>query len=254
MNNIFSFDRFLKVLKFDLKMRVPAIATMFLGIMLLPHVLNLLHRFLNFPSGFREALRMELIGTMLFCISFFAPFSIYAAFREKHGVSSYLMIPASGLEKFASMMLVCIIIVPVAFFAGSLVVDSLFTLIFKDVYGGFISWQQFEAEFDLCNAIITMFSIVGAALLGNVLFKKRASAKTVLCLLALAFLYGTFVTGYILDGLFTSLDTSIDASIDSSLVDRKSQMLEYITIISFSIASVLFYILAFWRLKKIQIS
>ena len=251
MNNIFSFDRFLKVLKYDLKMRVPAIATMFLGFMLLPHVL---HLFLNFGSGFREGLRMELIGTMLFCISFFAPFSIYAAFREKHGVSSYLMIPASGLEKFASMMLVCIIIVPVAFFAGSLVVDSLFTLIFKDIYGGFISWQQFEAEFDLCNAIITIFSIVGAALLGNVLFKKRASAKTVLCLLALAFLYGTFITEYILDGLITSMDTSIDASIDSSLVVRKSQMLEYITIISFSIASVLFYILAFWRIKKIQIS
>ena len=72
--------------------------------------------------------------------------------------------------------------------------------------------------------------------------------------MALAFLYGTFVTEYILDGLITSMVTSIDASIDSSLVDRKSQMLEYITIISFSIASVLFYILAFWRIKKIQIS
>ena len=251
MNNIFSFDRFVKVLKYDLKMRVPAIATMFLGFMLLPHVL---HLFLNFGSGFREILRMELIGTMMFCISFFAPFSIYSAFREKHGVSSYLMIPASGLEKFASMMLVCIIIVPVVFFAGSLVVDSLFTLIFKDVYGGFISWQQFEAEFDLCNAIITLFSIVGAAIFGNVLFKKKASAKTILCLLALAFLFGTFVTGYVLDSLVTSIDTGIDASIDSSLVVRKSQMLEYITIISFLIVSVLFYCFAYWRLKKIQIS
>ena len=251
MNNIFSFERFVKVLKYDLMMRVPVIATTFMVFLLLPHML---HFIMNFGAGFREALRMELIGTMMFCISFFAPFSIYAAFREKHGVVSYLMIPASALEKFASMVTVCCIVLPVAFFAGSLVVDSLFTLVFRDVYGGFISWQQFEAEFDLGNAIITLFSIVGAAIFGNVLFKKKASAKTILCLLALAFLFGTFVTGYILDGLITSMDTSIDASIDSSLVVRKSQMLEYITIISFSIASVLFYMLAYWRLKKIQIS
>ena len=251
MNNIFSFERFVKVLKYDLKMRVPVITTMFVVFLLLPHIL---HFIMNFGASFREALRMELIGTMMFCISFFAPFSIYAAFREKHGVSSYLMIPASGLEKFASMMLVCIIIVPVAFFAGSLVVDSLFTLIFKDVYGGFISLQQFEAEFDLGNAIITIFSIVGAALLGNVMFKKRASAKTILCLFLLAVLLGTFVTGYVFDSFIAATDAGIDVCIDSSLVVRKSQMLEYITIISFSIASVLFYMLAYWRLKKIQIS
>lgn len=251
MNNIFSFERFVKVLKYDLKMRVPVITTMFVVFLLLPHIL---HFIMNFGASFREALRMELIGTMMFCISFFAPFSIYAAFREKHGVGSYLMIPASVLEKFASMITVCCIVLPVAFFAGCLVVDSLFTIVFKDVYGGFISLQQFEAEFDLGNAIITIFSIVGAAIFGNVLFKKKASAKTILCLLALAFLFGTFVTGYVLDNLVTSIDTGIDANIDSSLVLTKAQMLESITIISFLIASVLFYVLAYWRLKKIQIS
>ena len=66
-------------------------------------------------------------------------------------------------------------------------------------------------------------------------------------------LFGTFVTGYVLDNLVTSIDTGIDANIDSSLVLTKAQMLESITIISFLIASVLFYVLAYWRLKKIQI-
>ena len=191
---------------------------------------------------------MEVIGTMLFCISFFAPFSIYSAFREKHGVGSYLMIPASGLEKFASMVTVCIIILPVAFCAGSFVVDTLFALIFKNVYGGFISLQQANSEFDLGNAIIAVFSFGGAALLGNVLFKKRASAKTILCMLALAFLWGTFVTGYIFDNLLS------DGNVDVEVVQAKSEQLKTITSIAFNLVSVLFYCLVYWRIKKIQIS
>ena len=245
MNNIFSFERFVKVLKYDLKMRVPAIATTFLVFLLLPHILHLI---MNFGSGFREALRMELIGTMLFCISFFAPFSIYAAFREKQGIGSYLMIPSSGFEKFASMFTVCCVILPVAFFACSLVVDSLFTLVLKDIYGGFISLQQFEAEFDLGNAIITMFSVVGAALLGNVLFKKRASAKTILCLLALALLWGSVITEILFSEIFSFRD--LDPTVLQAKTDRVAVITEFVLVG----VSVLLYCLAYWRLKKIQIS
>ena len=50
MNNIFSFERFLKVLKYDLKMRVPAIGAMFLVFLVLPHVL---HFVMNYDSVFR---------------------------------------------------------------------------------------------------------------------------------------------------------------------------------------------------------
>lgn len=245
MNNIFSFDRFLKVLKYDLKMRVPAIGTMFLVFLVLPHVL---HFVMNYDSVFRESLRVELIGTMLFCISFFAPFSIYSVLREKQGAGSYIMIPASGLEKFASMVLICSVILPIVFCVGSLIVDSLFTLVFRNMYGGFISLQQADAKFELGRVFVTVFSIVGAALLGNAVFKGKASFKTILCLLVIAYLWGAYITGFIFDHV---LD---EGNIDQSVLMSKGNQLQQITVTVYAVVSILFYCLTYWRIKKIQIS
>ena len=108
--------------------------------------------------------------------------------------------------------------------------------------------QQFEAEFDLGNAIITMFSIVGAALLGNVLFKKRASAKTILCLLALALLWGSVITEILFSEIFSFRD--LDPTVLQTKTDRVAVITEFVLVG----VSVLLYCLAYWRLKKIQIS
>ena len=103
MNNIFSFDRFVKVLKYDLKMRVPAVFASFLAFLAIPHALHIV---MSFGQTFPVAQRVDLYFTMAAFLMFFAPFTIYSSFNNKQGKSGFLMLPASALEKFTSMVAV----------------------------------------------------------------------------------------------------------------------------------------------------
>ena len=129
MNNIFSFDRFFKVLKYDLKMRVPAITTMFLVFLILPHALHIL---MGDGDVFSVSLRVELYSLMSVAMIFFAPFTIYSVFKEKHGKGAFLMLPASSFEKFTSMVLVCLLLVPVSFGLCNFLLDNVLVLVLRE--------------------------------------------------------------------------------------------------------------------------
>ena len=81
MNNIFSFERFLKVLKYDLKMRVPAVFASFLAFLAIPHAL---HVVMSFGQTFPVAQRVDLYSTMAAFLMFFAPFTIYSSFNNSN--------------------------------------------------------------------------------------------------------------------------------------------------------------------------
>ena len=243
MNNIFSFDRFLKVLKFDLKMRVPAIATTFLVFLLLPHVL---HWIMSSEYAFFVNARVELYGVMIGLLMFFAPFTIYSGLREKQGKSGFLMLPASALEKFASMVTVSLLLVPGAFLLCTFLLDSVLVLLFREYYISFVTVDFMV----LLRGALTGFSVVGAALLGNAVFKGKASFKTILCLLVLAFLWGAVVTDFILMKV-----SQQDAVGDIAVIgDEQFAQLTNITAIVIFAVGVLSYCLTYWRIKKIQIS
>lgn len=241
MNNIFSFERFLKVLKYDLKMRVPAVFTSFLAFLAIPHAL---HVVMSFGQTFPVAQRVDLYSTMAAFLMFFAPFTIYSSFNNKQGKSGFLMLPASALEKFTSMVAVSMVLLPVSFIFCTLILDLILVLLFNDCYGTVVSVDFMK----LLRGGIAAFSIIGAALLGNVTFKKKASAKTILCLLALMILWGFGVTDMIFEKLLE------DGNADAEVMQATLRQLNNITAIAFGTAGVLFYILTYWRIKKMQIS
>ena len=100
----------------------------------------------------------------------------------------------------------------------------------------------------LLRGVVAAFSIIGAALLGNVTFKKKASAKTILCLLALVILWGFGVTDMIFEKLLE------EGNADAEVMQATLRQLNNITAIVFFAAGVLAYFLTYWRIKKIQIS
>lgn len=240
-SNIFSFERFLKVLKYDLKMRVPAIGVFFLVLLIIPHVL---HQIMDFGNSFPAGQRFDLYSVMCVFLVFFAPFKIYYAFRDKQGRTSFLMLPASTLEKFASMVLVSLVLVPVSFALCSFLLDVILSLLFSGQYGSVVTVDYGI----LARGSLGLFCIAGASILGNTIFKKGAPGKTLLCILVLLLIWGALLTGYIFDNLFE------DGNVDAELLQMRGEMVVNISTIIYSAVAVLFYILAWWRIRKIQIS
>lgn len=240
-NNIFSFERFLKVLKYDLKMRVPAVGTMFLVLLAMPHVL---HQLMDFGNSFPEGQRFDIYAAMCVIFVFYIPFKIYSAFRQKHELGSFIMLPASSLEKFASMVSISLILVPAAFMLSIYLLDAVLVLLFSSQYGTFVTIDYMV----LFRGAVGLFSIIGAAILGNVFFKKAAPAKTLLCILTLAFLWGVVISGYIYNNLFA------DGNVDIALLQLKAETVESITAVVYFVAAIFFYAFTYLRIRKIQIS
>ena len=95
---------------------------------------------------------------------------------------------------------------------------------------------------------LMMFSVLGAALLGNVIFKKKAPFKTILCLLALTFIWCIFITDFFISHF------DLVADVDSAVLEARSEQLKNITLIVYVAVGILFYFLTYWRIRKIQIS
>lgn len=248
-NNIFSFDRFFKVLKYDLRFRVIGFALLFIVLLISVH----LFYFLFYNMGeLRIVERVQIIQFLLFCCSFIAPFKIYKEFRSRHGQASFIMLPASIFEKFASMFVISLMLVPIAFLLMSLALDYFAVLLFSNMghdgfflrYEGFIS--PADIDFSLCCPVI--FTLVSAAIFGNVIFKKRAVAKTMLCVIAMA---------YILSEAVTLITNFIFWNDERVYTGTWSVIHEYVQDISEKVClvfSVLLYAFAYWRIKKMRIS
>ena len=248
-NNIFSFDRFIKVLKYDLRFRVMGFALLFIVLLVSVH----LFYFLIYSVGeLRIVERVQTIQLLLFSCSFIAPFKIYREFRSSRGKASFIMLPTSAFEKFASMFVISLILVPVSFLLLSLALDYFAVLLFSNMGHDrfFLRYEEFislaDIDFSLCCPVI--FTLVSAAIFGNVIFKKRALAKTMLCVIAMA---------YILSEAVTLITNFIFWNDERVYAGTWSVIHEYVQDISEKVClafSVLLYAFSYWRIKKMQIS
>ena len=75
--------------------------------------------------------RSVILGITLVVLTLSAPAKIYGFITDKKEGSSFLMVPASSLEKTLSMIIVCCVVVPFAFFAVYLSLDQILCLIDK---------------------------------------------------------------------------------------------------------------------------
>ena len=252
MNNTFSFERFVKVLKYDLKFRVPAIGISFLILLLLPHVFKFI---MDFGGTFHQNIRKEVIEILCVIFIMYAPFKIYSSIREKQGRSAFMMLPASTLEKFASMVLVSLVMVPALFLTGSFIVDSLFAVAYRDVYIGMITFPFAGSFAGFIKPAIMIFALVGSALSGNAFFRKKAFAKTILCILCMLFLWASVVLEYISDHLVKIAWGGTDGTA-AQLAEMgfTSEQLYTVSGIVFTLVGILFYVFAYWRMKKMQLS
>ncbi|MBR1928072.1 MAG: hypothetical protein IJ840_10070 [Bacteroidales bacterium] len=227
MSNSFNISRFRKYLAFDLKSRWKDQRLFLITFAILPMIFHLIYLFFAAlghdgiaalfsgipisrpPLGFRLAIFAAAAG--LFLMIF--PSRTYGFLTEKAPGADWIELPASRLEKFVSMMLVCLVIIPAVFFCGYLVSDVLVCLVDKHTGSSILgAWLRFDND-GITNGGVKLgakglwflasgvLQTVSVFLLGALLFKKGKIAKTILAL---------FVISMALSALAAATASSID--------------------------------------------
>ncbi|MGN1225787.1 MAG: hypothetical protein ACI4TL_00960, partial [Candidatus Cryptobacteroides sp.] len=154
------------------------------------------------------------VAVVVLCISM--PTRCYGRITKKNFGSFYLSLPASTLEKFLSMILICVVICPLIGMGAYLAIDGLICLIDKscgesilklisdayEIISKFLIARIPELETDsemansiisaikqLCNPLLYLDDFAGCILpflLGALYFKKNKVVKTILCLIGLS--------------------------------------------------------------------
>ena len=184
------------------------------------------------------------------------PTQLYGVVNDRQRGVPYALLPASALEKFLSMFLVCVVIVPVILRTLVLGIEGLLAL-FTAVGGpdGFFNCPFTADTIELYFRDLGMMVIFQSAFFfGNLLFKKNKILFTFLWLAILhivIFLLGMLVLELCFEEgtqLFTYL-----SELDSEAVPETLNVLLNIFTYAYVYGiQLILYILSFFRIKKLQ--
>lgn len=131
-------------------------------------------------GGPAEAFRSNVFWMSMFVMAVTMPVKCYGGLTEKKTGSQWLMIPASKLEKFLSMVLITAVFIPMIAFCVSLGLDALLCAVDHTCGSSLIS--AFISADQKINSII---SLSLSFLLGAIFFKSSKTVKTFLVLFAI---------------------------------------------------------------------
>lgn len=152
---------------------------------------------LIFDGGFRNfsfGWRIGFIFALVVLFTMMNPSKLYGKITDKRYGSEFLLMPASTLEKFLSMIVVSAIVMPLCLSLLLLVSDSLLSLFFSGRYGEALICMDKSVFFGqrplgsddsiTMNLFLTFLSSwwtnVFVFTLGAIFFKKSKVAKTIL--------------------------------------------------------------------------
>lgn len=220
MDNTFKISRFGKYLVYDLKRQWKNIGMLMLIFALSPIIFYMIYMFfaamfdgglmkifigleIDGPAGgtrFGVFAVMSTIFVMLF------PSRAYGEITNKEKGSEWLMLPASRLEKFTSMMLISLIVIPLVYVVVYFLSDAFVCLLDKSCGDSLMSFRINKeigsSDFAIpANGFwILASSIVENAivfLLGGLIFKKWKVVGTVLVLFALQIVFSGLLSVFI---------------------------------------------------------
>ena len=122
-----------------------------------------------------------------------APSRLYKNANDSRKGIQFAMLPASNLEKFLSMSIYCLVVTPLLYLVGAVVIDCILTLIpGKNPYGWFVIGEIFDiniVKVELTDDLVLLplpfyqvfllLSYVSIFMFTNMIFKKRKVSKTI---------------------------------------------------------------------------
>ncbi len=262
MNNMFSLHRFAKLLRYDLVTNAPKFFTTFLYLCLLVPFFGVIDFVFNgsITLTLSHNEREFIYASIIIVGTFISPMIIYKHINHYKNGITFISLPASALEKFLSMVVVCCFIVPVSFLVANACLDFLLSsTIFANVYSGHITISDLIKGDD----VVVLYYLMGFALFCNMFFSTNKISKTFLSVICIIFLLTT-ITGVI--GL-NNIENGIVEEIVASLFDFHEidfddinqrytfiyQRFKFIKEVVISLCTILLFVLTYFRIKKLQL-
>ena len=280
MDNTFNISRFGKYFVFDLKSRWKEHRIYMLFYALFPfliYVTSILFGIIGngFASTFsgvdpvRPELPLRIIAftmmTGLFLITF--PSRTYGFITDKAKGSNWTLLPASRLEKFLSMMLISLVIIPAAFLFVYLLGDSALCLIDKECGKSvFSAWMdrtsngvmQLDMDSPLTlgtNGLWIMVSgvlqTVSVFLLGALVFKKRKVLGTAFSLFGIMLVLTTILSVIINNCDFSNASSAAESWLYKH-IDHLDTIFNFWGNLELAVVVIGCGLLSWLRIKKIQ--
>ncbi len=224
MNNTFNFGRFGKYFVYDLKRQWKNIGLLMLIFALFPIIFYMLYMFfaalfdggllkiftgieIDGPSG---GVRFGIFAVMTTIFVMLVPSRAYGEITDKAKGSEWLMLPVSRLEKFASMMIISLVVIPIIYTCVYFLSDAFICLLDRSCGDSLMSFR-INNEIGSSDFIIpangfwilaaNIVEYVSIFLLGGLIFKKWKVVGTALVLFGL---------GMVFSGLLSILITNAD--------------------------------------------
>ena len=217
MNNIFSIKRFSSYFLYDLRNAWRNFGLSLLVCGFIPLIAYFVVQIFSyiFDGSFIQdatAVRITSLSIALMVVILAAPSKIYGRLTDRRAGKNFVLLPASVTEKFVSMMLTLLVVLPVCLLILFCSTDLLLSVLFPANYGESLiallpKLQEFNQTMAIDEGIqINMMGIatsswvssILAMLLGAVCFRKAKVAKTILALILIGIVFG-MLTGFFFD-------------------------------------------------------
>lgn len=217
MNNNFNFGRFGKYFVYDLKRQWKNIGMLVLTFALSPVIFYMLYMFFAalFDGGLMKLfsgmsidgpsiwVRFGMAAVMITIFVILFPSRAYGEITDKAKGSEWLMLPASRLEKYVSMMLVTLLVIPIMYIVVYLLSDGLVCLFDKSCGGALMSFRinDLLRTTDIIIPANGLWIIIANTvqyaiifLLGGLIFKKWKVVGTLLANFAIGMFFSTLIS------------------------------------------------------------
>ena len=277
MNNTFNINRFGNVVRRDGMSYFSNLGWTLVVLWALPVILWFLTYISmeTFDTGVISN-RTTTISTLMWLSLMIVPSRLYKNYNDSRKGVILAMTPASSLEKFLSMILYCVVITPIIYLIGALLIDTVLALKpGTNPYDGFIFSDFFSKNYESYREMLSlgdeelnrtifdhmlsknhfvykMLQILGFSsvfMFTNMLFKKRKLSKTIGILTILGIIFSICVVRYIINLEYNFNANWTDEEITNYVKGVVNYAYNFILYSSLISASAFLY-LTYYKIKK----
>ena len=269
MNDTFDIKRLGRLIKYEVTNYIP---NFFKSLLIFASVIAAVWIFsLTVDFDVCPYSRDALVGSLFILAIVLSPFIVYKDMNNRKKGYIYAMIPASTLEKLLSMIVLCVVIVPLLTYAVLTATDMLLWLLSKVGIGSFLHMEFYNpfttVEFvdlkgyllpyiyPVFDSIIYFVNLIAYTIMFNTIFRKNKVLKTILFNITLSFAF-VILTAVIVnittpefwEDMFGGLVEWLDGKTDVELFGYVMTTVRCLTILM----SMAFLSITYFRIKKVN--